>query len=46
MGVDTRLATEGPGVALLQCVEEPEGAKRSRHAHIRRRSKSFMNNSG
>jgi len=46
MGIDTRLATEGPGGVLEQYVEEPEGAKRSRYAHICRRSKSFMNNPG
>ena len=27
-------------------VEEPDGAQRSRHARIRRRSRSFMNNAG
>jgi len=46
MGMDTRLATEGPGGVLEQYVEESEGAKRCRHVHIRRRSKSFMNNPG
>jgi hypothetical protein len=44
--VDARLATEGPAGVLKQYVEEPEGAKRSRHADIRHRSKSFMNNPG
>ena len=42
MGVDARLATEG----YLQYFEEPAGAKRSRHAQIRRRSKNFVRNVG
>ena len=55
MGVDARLATEGPAGVLKQYAEEPEGASqfmlrinwaRSRHAHLRHRSKSFMNNPG
>ena len=46
MGVDARPATEGTGGVLEQYVEEPEGVKRSRHAYIRLRSKSFMNNPG
>jgi hypothetical protein len=46
MGVDARLATKGPAGVLEQYVEEPKGAKRRRHAHICRRSRSFMNNPG
>ncbi len=49
--MDTRRATEGPGgvtcseaAGLDQYVEEPDGAQRSRHARIRLRSRSFMNN--
>jgi len=42
MGIDTRLATEGPGGVLEQYCRglklrfrfEPEGEKRSRYAHI------------
>ncbi|MEJ2108680.1 MAG: hypothetical protein P8Z37_01975 [Acidobacteriota bacterium] len=53
-GVDTRHATEDPAGVLEQYVEESEGERvsilqcridgRSRHAWMRRRSRSFMNN--
>ncbi len=36
----------GPRRHTRQYVEEPEGAQRRRHARIRRRSRSFMNNAG
>ena len=45
-GVDTRRATEGDTGVLEQYVEEPEGAQRSRHARLCRRSRSFMNYPG
>ncbi|MEJ2110941.1 MAG: hypothetical protein P8Z37_13725 [Acidobacteriota bacterium] len=45
-GMDTRRATEDPADVLEQYVEESEGAQRSRHAWMRHRSRSFMNNPG
>ena len=45
-GVDTRRATEGPAGVLEQYIEESERAQRSRHARMRCRSRSFMNNPG
>ena len=45
-GMDTRRATGGFRRRTRQYVEESDGAQRSRHAWIRRRSRSFMNNPG
>jgi hypothetical protein len=51
--MDTMRATEGcrrrtcsEAAGLDQHIEEPDGAQRSRHAWIRLRSRSIMNNSG
>ncbi len=43
-GMDTRRAKGGFRMRTRQYVEESDRAQRRRHARIRRRSRSFMNN--
>ena len=45
-GMDTRRAKGGFRRRTRQYVEESDRAQRGRHARIRRRSRSFMNNAG